>query len=59
MVGEEGYEEEGFEYDKWNSSWNEGSWADEQDWNEGYWASDELYYKDEYGYFQRTGKRKK
>ena len=58
MVSEEGYEDEWNEGDEWNYSWNEGFWADDQNWNEGYWAHEDLYYLDEYGYFQRKGKGK-
>ena len=58
MVGEEGYEEDWQEED-WNDFWNEGHWADEQDWNDSLWATEELYCKDEYGYFQKKGKGKK
>ena len=57
MVSEEGYEEEWNEGDEWNDS-HEGYWADDQNWNEGYWAYDDLYYLDEYGYFQKKGKGK-
>ena len=57
MVSEEGYEEEWQEGDEWNESY-EGYWADDQSWNEGYWASDDVYYLDEYGYFQKKGKGK-
>ena len=67
MVGEEGYEEEWQEEEEeeeeeeedWNDSWGEGYWADDQDWNDGYWATEELYYKDEYGYFQKKAKERK
>ena len=54
MVSEEGYEEE---WNEWNEI-HEGYWADDQNWNEGYWAYEDLYYLDEYGYFQRKGKGK-
>ena len=57
MVSEEGYEEEWNEGDEWNES-HEGYWADDQNWNEGYWAYEDLYYLDEYGYFQTKGKGK-
>ena len=57
MVSEEGYDDEWQEGDEWNESY-EGYWADDQNWNEGYWASDDLYYLDEYGYFQKKGKGK-
>ena len=57
MVSEEGYDEEWQEGDEWNDSYD-GYWADDQNWNEGYWASDDLYYMDEYGYFQKKGKGK-
>ena len=57
MVSEEGYDEEWNE-DEWNDS-HEGYWADDQNWNEGYWAYDDLYYLDEYGYFQKKGKGKR
>ena len=56
MVSEEGYDEEWNE-DEWNDS-HEGFWADDQNSNEGYWAYDDLYYLDEYGYFQKKGKGK-
>ena len=56
MVSEEGYDEEWNE-EEWNDS-HEGYWADDQNWNEGYWAYDDLYYLDEYGYFQKKGKGK-
>eukprot|EP00435_Cladocopium_sp_Y103_P069261 s702_g33.t1 len=56
MVGEEEYEEEWQEEDWYET--NEGYWAEDQTWNDGYWANDDLYYKDEYGYFQRKGKGK-
>jgi hypothetical protein len=60
MVGEEGYEEDWQEEEEdWNDSWNKGYWADDQDWNDGHWATEELYYKDEYGYFQKKGKGKR
>ena len=52
MVGEDEYEE-----DDWNTDPYEGYPA-EDTWNDGYWASDDLYYLDEYGYFQRKGKGK-
>ena len=57
MVGEEGYDEEWQEEEE---EWNDydGYWAEEQDWNDAYWGTDELYYKDEYGMFQRKGKGK-
>ena len=42
-----------------NESGNEGYWADEQDWNDGYWATEELYYKDEDGYFHKKSQGKK
>jgi len=58
MVGEEGYEEDWQEEEDWNDSYD-GYWADDQDWNDGYWATEELHYKDEYGYFQKKGKGKK
>ena len=57
MVSEEGYEEDWQEGEEWNESY-EGYWADDQNWNEGYWAYDDLYYMDEYGYFQKKGKGK-
>ena len=57
MVSEEGYEEEWDEGDGWNDSYD-GYWADDQNWNEGYWAYENLYYLDEYGYFQRNEKEK-
>ena len=62
MVGEEGYdedwqEEEEEEEEEWNDY--DGYWAEEQDWNDAYWGTEELYYKDEYGMFQRKGKGKK
>ena len=57
MVSEEGYDEDWHEGDEWNESY-EGYWADDQNWNEGYWPYDDLYYMDEYGYFQKTGKGK-
>eukprot|EP00435_Cladocopium_sp_Y103_P056656 s2077_g19.t1 len=57
MVGEEEYEEEWQEGEEWYET-NEGYWADDQTWNDGYWANEDLYYKDEYGYFQRKGKGK-
>ena len=41
----------------WNESY-EGYWGNDYNWNEGYWASDDLYYLDEYGYFQKKGKGK-
>ena len=47
MVSEEGHEEEWNEGDEWNDS------------HEGYWAYEDLYYLDEYGYFQGKGKGKK
>ena len=56
MVSEDGYEEEWNEGDEWNDSYD-CYWADDQNWNEGYWAYEDLYYLDEYGYFQRK-KRK-
>ena len=56
MVSEEGYYEEWNE-EEWNDSY-EGYWADDQNWNGGYWAYDDLYYLDEYGYFQKKGKGK-
>ena len=56
MVSEEGYEED-WQEEEWNENY-EGYWADDQNWNEGYWAYDDLYYMDEYGYFQRKGKGK-
>ena len=56
MVGEEGYDDEWQEEDEWNDY--DGFWAEEQEWNDAYWGTDELYYKDEYGMFQRKGKRK-
>ena len=57
MVSEEGYEEEWDEGDGWNDSYD-GYWADDQNWNEGYWAYENLYYLDEYGYFQKKRKGK-
>ena len=57
MVSEEGYEEDWQEEEEWNENY-EGYWADDQNWNDGYWAYDDLYYMDEYGYFQRKGKGK-
>ena len=57
MVGEEGYEDEWQEDDEWNEY--EGFWTEDQEWNDSYWSTDELYYKDEYGMFQRKGKEKK
>ena len=56
MVSEEGYEED-WQEEEWNENYD-GYWADDQTWNEGYWAYDDLYYMDEYGYFQRKGKGK-
>ena len=56
MVSEEGYEDE-WQEDEWNENYD-GYWADDQTWNEGYWAYDDLYYMDEYGYFQKKGKGK-
>ena len=56
MVREEGYEED-WQEEEWNENY-EGYWADDQNWNEGYWAYDDLYYMDEYGYFQKKGKGK-
>ena len=55
MVSEEGYEEG---WNEGNES-HEGYWADDQNWNEGYWVFEDLYYLDEYGYFQRKGKGKR
>ena len=57
MVSEEGSEEDWQEGEEWNESYD-GYWADDQNWNEGYWAYDDLYYMDEYGYFQKKGKGK-
>ena len=57
MVSEEGYEEDWQEGEEWNESY-EGYWADDQNWNESFWAYDDLYYMDEYGYFQEKGKGK-
>eukprot|EP00435_Cladocopium_sp_Y103_P029575 s1108_g7.t1 len=37
---------------------NDGYWADDQTWHDGYWANEDLYYKDEHGYFQKKGKGK-
>jgi len=45
------------EGDEWNES-HEGYWAHGQNWNEGYRAYEDLYYLDEYGYFQGKGKGK-
>ena len=56
MVSEEGYEED-WQEEEWNENYD-GYWADDQTWNEGYWAYDDLYYMDEYGYFQRKEKEK-
>ena len=59
MVSEEGGEDEWNEGDEWNDhDPHDGYWADDQNWNEGYWAYEDLYYLDEYGYFQRKGKGK-
>ena len=55
-MSEEGYEED-WQEEEWNENY-EGYWADDQTWNDGYWAYDDLYYMDEYGYFQRKGKGK-
>ena len=57
MVNEEAFEEDWQEGEEWNESY-EGYWADDQNCNEGYWAYDDLYYMDEYGYFQKKGKGK-
>eukprot|EP00435_Cladocopium_sp_Y103_P056431 s3094_g19.t1 len=57
MVGEEEYEEEWHETEDWYET-NDGYWADDQTWHDGYWANEDLYYKDEYGYFQKKGKGK-
>ena len=57
MVSEEGYEEDWQEGEECNESY-EGYWADDQNWNESFWAYDDLYYMDEYGYFQEKGKGK-
>ena len=54
MVSKEGYEEDWQEGEEWNDS-HEGYWADDPNWNEGHWAYDDLYYLDEYGYFQKKG----
>ena len=43
------------EEEEWNDY--DGYWAEEQDWNDAYWGTEELYYKDEYGMFQRELKR--
>ena len=56
MVSEEGYEED-WQEEEWNENYD-GYWTDDQNWNEGYWAYDDLYYMDEYGYFQKKGKGK-
>ena len=56
MVSEEGYEED-WQEEEWNENY-EGYWADDQNWNDGYCACDDLYYMDEYGYFQRKEKEK-
>ena len=55
-MSEEGYEDE-WQEDEWNENYD-GYWADDQTWNEGYWAYDDLYYMDEYEYFQKKGKGK-
>ena len=55
MMSEECYEED-WQEEEWNENCD-GYWADDQNWNQGYWAYD-LYYMDEYGYFQRKGKGK-
>ena len=56
MVGEEGYDDEWQDEDEWNDY--ESFWTEEQDWNDAYCGTEELYYKDEYGMFQRKGKGK-
>ena len=58
MVSEEGFEEDWQEGEEWNESY-ECYLADDQNWNEGYWVYDDLYYMDEYGYFQKKGKGKR
>ena len=56
MVGED--EEEEWQDTEDYETWQDGYWAEDENWNEGYWADEDLYYKDEYGYFQRKGKGK-
>eukprot|EP00435_Cladocopium_sp_Y103_P005161 s2383_g1.t1 len=57
MVGEEEYEEEWQESEDWYET-NNGYWAEGQTWHDGNWANEDLYYKDEYGYFEKKGKGK-
>ena len=56
MVGED--EKEEWQDTEDYETWQDGYWAEDENWNEGYWADEDLYYKDEYGYFQRKGKGK-
>jgi len=52
-VSEEGYEEEWNEGDEWNDSYD-GYWAE----NQAIGPYEDLYYLDDYGYFQRNRKGK-
>ena len=55
MVGDEDYEDPDWNYEE--ETWND--WQEEESWNDGYLAESDLYYLDEYGYFQRKGKGKR
>ena len=52
-MSEEGYEEEWNEGDEWNDSYD-GYWAE----NQAIGPYEDLYYLDDYGYFQRNRKGK-
>ena len=58
-MSEEGYDDGSWNpYDWRNESWNESYQTDDQSYDDSYWADDNVYYMDEYGYFQKKGKGK-